>query len=175
MRKRLFATTAAVATALSFGALGVTGVALAGEPTTVTETVPAEAPPPTTVTVPVPGPTETQTVPVPGPTKTVTVQKRAPRHNSGGGGSGNSGSHNTGSTNTGTVGTTNTTPRQSQALTFTGSNVDTGTVPQGGIQAGAGGTAADGGTSVALALGLGLLAFGLTSGGVALRRRASEH
>jgi hypothetical protein len=171
MRKRLFATTAAVTLALSFGAVGVTGVALAGEDDTVPP--PAETPP-TTVTVPVPGPTQTVTVPVPGPTETVTVQKPAPKkkkESGGSGGSGNSGSTNSGSTNTSSTADT----RESAALTFTGSTVDTGTVPTGGIQAGAGGTAADDGTPVLLALSLGLLAFGLTSGGVALRRRASEH
>jgi hypothetical protein len=51
---------------------------------------------------------------------------------------------------------------------------DTGTVPQGGVQAGAGGTAPDGPSPLVLALGLGTLGLGLTSGGVALRRRFGE-
>ena len=43
------------------------------------------------------------------------------------------------------------------------------------MAAGAGGTAVDGGTSTALALGLGLLAFGLTAGGITMRRRVGQH
>ena len=49
-------------------------------------------------------------------------------------------------------------------------DTDTGTVPQGGIQAGAGGTAADG-TGAALLLGSGALVLMLMGGGLALRRR----
>ncbi len=51
------------------------------------------------------------------------------------------------------------------------SGTDTGTFPQGGIQAGAGGMADDAPASLLL-LGLGTLAFGLMAGGVALRRRS---
>jgi hypothetical protein len=46
------------------------------------------------------------------------------------------------------------------------------TVPQGGVQAGAGGTATDGGNA-ALAIGAGLLLVA-TAGGFALRRRVTE-
>jgi hypothetical protein len=52
-------------------------------------------------------------------------------------------------------------------------STDTGTIPQGGIQAGAGGTA-DAGTSVLLGLGSGALALVLTAGGFVLRRRGIE-
>jgi hypothetical protein len=48
---------------------------------------------------------------------------------------------------------------------------DTGTFPQGGIQAGAGGMAEDGPASLLL-LSLGALALGLMAGGVVLRRRS---
>jgi hypothetical protein len=50
---------------------------------------------------------------------------------------------------------------------------DTGTSPQGGIQAGGGGTA-NGGAVSALLLGSGALALVLTAGGVVLRRRSLE-
>ena len=50
------------------------------------------------------------------------------------------------------------------------SGTDTGTIPQGGIQAGGGG-AADDGTVSLLLLGTGALALMLTAGGLTLRRR----
>ena len=50
---------------------------------------------------------------------------------------------------------------------------DTATVPQGGVQAGAGGTA-DAGSPLALLLGSGALGLALTAGGVSLRRRSLE-
>lgn len=53
------------------------------------------------------------------------------------------------------------------------SGTDTGTIPQGGIQAGAGGTADDGSAAV-LSLGLGALMLVLTAGGYVLRRRGFE-
>jgi len=53
------------------------------------------------------------------------------------------------------------------------SDVDTGTIPQGGIQAGAGGTADDG-TGSALLLGSAVLMLMLTAGGLVLRRRGFE-
>ena len=53
------------------------------------------------------------------------------------------------------------------------SGVDTGTIPQGGIQAGAGGTA-DEGPSSALLLGSAALMLVLAAGGLALRRRGFE-
>jgi hypothetical protein len=51
------------------------------------------------------------------------------------------------------------------------SGTDTGTFPQGGIQAGAGGMAEDGPASLLL-LSLAALALGLMAGGVVLRRRS---
>ena len=53
------------------------------------------------------------------------------------------------------------------------SGIDTGTVPQGGIQAGAGGTADDGSPS-ALLFGSAALMLVLTAGGLVLRRRGFE-
>ena len=53
------------------------------------------------------------------------------------------------------------------------SSTDTGTIPQGGIQAGAGGTANDD-SAAALGLGSGALMLVLTAGGLALRRRGLE-
>ena len=52
------------------------------------------------------------------------------------------------------------------------SGVDTGAIPQGGIQAGGGGTA-DGGATSPL-LGLAALSALLGAGGLALRRRGFE-
>ena len=57
--------------------------------------------------------------------------------------------------------------------TTTVADTDTGTVPQGGIQAGAGGTA-DEGTGPALLLGSGALVLMLMAGGLALRRRGFD-
>jgi hypothetical protein len=69
------------------------------------------------------------------------------------------------------------TPSAASPVVETVSNVsagqDTGTSPQGGIQAGGGGTA-DGGAVSALLLGSGALALVLTAGGLALRRRSLE-
>ena len=53
------------------------------------------------------------------------------------------------------------------------SGVDTGTIPQGGIQAGAGGTAGEGSPS-ALLLGSAALMLVLMAGGLVLRRRGFE-
>jgi hypothetical protein len=60
-----------------------------------------------------------------------------------------------------------------QSTTTTVADTDTGTIPQGGIQAGAGGTADDG-IAAALLLGSGALALMLMAGGLALRRRGFE-
>ena len=51
--------------------------------------------------------------------------------------------------------------------------VDTGTIPQGGIQAGAGGTA-DSDTLSVLLLGSGALVLVLSAGGLTLRRRGFD-
>ena len=60
-------------------------------------------------------------------------------------------------------------PHVVQATTPVSAGVDTGTIPQGGIQAGAGGTA-DGGSQAGLLWG-GSLMLVLAAGGLALRRR----
>ena len=61
------------------------------------------------------------------------------------------------------------TPHVVQIATPVTAGVDTGTIPQGGIQAGAGGTADDG--STAGLLWGGALVLALAAGGLALRRR----
>jgi hypothetical protein len=61
------------------------------------------------------------------------------------------------------------TPQVVQTTTPVSAGVDTGTIPQGGIQAGAGGTADDG--STAGLLWGGALILALAAGGLALRRR----
>jgi hypothetical protein len=60
-------------------------------------------------------------------------------------------------------------PRVVQTTTPVSAGIDTGTIPQGGIQAGAGGTADDG--SQAGLLWSGALMLALAAGGLALRRR----
>jgi hypothetical protein len=65
--------------------------------------------------------------------------------------------------------TRQTTPQVVQVATPVTAGVDTGTIPQGGIQAGAGGTADDG--STAGLLWGGALVLALAAGGLALRRR----
>jgi hypothetical protein len=60
-------------------------------------------------------------------------------------------------------------PQVVQATTPVSAGIDTGTIPQGGIQAGAGGTADDG--SQAGLLWGGSLILALAASGLALRRR----
>ena len=166
MRNRILNAGTTLALALTLGVAGMTGVALAGEDDTPPP--PAEVPT-TTVTVPVevPGPTTTVTVPVPGPTTTVTVPVPAPETSSGSesGGSGSGSKKSSGSGSS----------RNTAALTFAGSGTDTGSIPQGGIQAGAGGTADNAPAPALVALVLALLAFGTAAGGVAMRRRGAQH
>jgi hypothetical protein len=156
MRKRLIAAGTALTLAGALGTFGSAGIALAGEdvPAPVTETVttPAE-----TQTVTTPGPTQTVT----SPTKTVTVKTKAP--SSSGGGSSNSTSSSSPSRAVSIVPTASTTPSS-----------DTGTVPVGGVQAGAGGTAGQNASPLLMALALGMLMLGLTIGGTALKRRSAE-
>jgi hypothetical protein len=76
----------------------------------------------------------------------------------------NSGSGSVGQRVGSTVG-----PQVVQTTTPVSAGIDTGTIPQGGIQAGAGGTADDG--SQAGLLGGGALMLALAAGGLALRRR----
>jgi hypothetical protein len=146
--------------------VGAPGVAIAGED---------DAPPPPTDTQPVaPPPTDTQPV-APPPTETLPVVPPPPPAQK----KPSTKSHR--NSNKKAV-----TPQRVQRvsapvqtvkpqLEFTGSTVDTGTVPQGGVQAGAGGTARGQGTSMASpALAVAVLALSLTAGGVMLRRRLSE-
>ena len=169
MRNRIRATGTALALGVALATFGATGVALAGEPTTVTVPVPGP-----TQTVEVPGPTQTvetpaptQTVEVPGPTKTQTVTVPAPTRKASETSGSGSGSSSSAATETSSPATT--------PVANTETSVDTGTVPQGGVQAGAGGTAIGGGTPALLTVLLGLLAFGITSAGVVMRRRAAAH
>jgi hypothetical protein len=60
-------------------------------------------------------------------------------------------------------------PQVVQTTTPVSAGVDTGTIPQGGIQAGAGGTAKDG--SMAGLLWGGALILMVAAGGLTLRRR----
>jgi hypothetical protein len=165
MRNRLLA----AGTTLALATFGFSGVALAGEPTTVEVPVPG---PTQTVTVPVPGPTETVTTPAETNTETVTVTTPAPKPKShSGGGSSNSGSSSTlGASSKGTTAVSST----PVATTPVETSVDTSS-PVGGVQAGAGGMAPDTGSPEFLAIMLGLLAFGGTTAAVTLRRRADEH
>jgi hypothetical protein len=61
-----------------------------------------------------------------------------------------------------------------ERTSFTSHSPDTGAVPSGGIQAGAGGTATDGPSPLTLGLGSGVLALLLTAGGYTLRRSRLE-
>ena len=74
-----------------------------------------------------------------------------------------------GSVSAGKPASTRATPQIVQIATPVTAGVDTGTIPQGGIQAGAGGTADDG--SMAGLLWGGALVLALAAGGLALRRR----
>ena len=95
-----------------------------------------------------------------------TPLRSAPKpENSGGGESGGSGSG-------GSVQNTPQTPLVRLSSTPV-SGVDTGTIPQGGIQAGAGGTADEGSPS-ALLFGSAALMLVLAAGGLAVRRRGFE-
>jgi hypothetical protein len=153
MRLRLIAAGTALTLAGALGTFGSAGIALAGEAVTETVTTPAET---QTVTTPSP----TQTVTVPGPTKTVTVKTKAPSSSSGSNSSSSSPSR-----------AVSIVPTSSATTSQT---ADTGTVPVGGVQAGAGGTAGQNASPLLMALALGMLMLGLTIGGTALKRRSAE-
>jgi len=86
------------------------------------------------------------------------LKREAAKESSGGGGGGNSSASNSSSN-----ARTSFTPVAAQT---------TSTVPQGGVQAGAGGTAPDGSDNMmVLPIGLGLIGLMLAAGGFALRRR----
>ncbi|HEX6715400.1 MAG TPA: hypothetical protein VF066_18555 [Thermoleophilaceae bacterium] len=160
MRKRLLNGATAFTLALSLGTFGVTGVALAGEDDS-DDTPPAVQPAPEPTT-PQPVPVEPAPAPAPAPAPVSAPEKTTVKSTKK-----KSSSHSSGSSNTSSPSRSSTTP-------VANTSVDTGIVPQGGIQAGAGGTAADSSSPLLIALALGFLAFGVTSGGVALRRRSFE-
>jgi outer membrane biosynthesis protein TonB len=165
MRERLLNATTTFMLVLTFGMFGTTGIALAGEDDNTTPPPPpppAEPapPPPTPQPVPVtPAPLPTPPpAPIPPAPKKAKVKKPAVK-----------------TTTKSSNKSVSSSPSPSPSITpVANTSVDTGVVPQGGIQAGAGGTAANGSSSLPLALTLGLAAFGVTSGGVALRRRSAE-
>ena len=168
MHNRLLHGATAFALALSLGTLGVTGVALAGEDDDSEDTPAAvqPAPQPTTpqpvpvTPAPVPAPSP---VPAPAPAPTKATPKSTNKSSS------HSGSSSSGSNSS----SRSHSPSRPSTTPVANRSVDTGIVPQGGIQTGAGGTAA-GSSPLLLALALGFLAFGISSGGVALRRRSVE-
>lgn len=135
------------------------GVALAGEddgggnPPPVTDTQPTQPTPPTPVPV-LPAPPVTQTptppaAPTPAPKPKRQTHKRTRS------------SHQT------------TQPVVERTTTVsTVSTADTQTIPQGGVQAGEGGTSQHGSSSALLGAGSGLLAFGIAAGVGARRRRS---
>jgi outer membrane biosynthesis protein TonB len=120
-----------------------------GDPTTPpVTTTPAPVPPP----APAPAP---QPAPQPAPKK---APKKAPKAN-------NSGGSKSGKSNSSKGKSHNQTTR-----TYTPVVQQTYTIPQGGVQAGAGGTAPQDSGS-ALPVGLGLIGLTLAAGGFILRRR----
>jgi hypothetical protein len=159
MRKRILTTGTTLMLALTFGTAGVTGVALAGEDDDseddapdVTQQAPAPAPVPV-VQAPAP---QAPATPAPAVTKPTSQQH----------------SSNQSGSSQGTSAAPSVPTSQPVAVTTT--STDSGVVPQGGIQAGGGGTAPRDGSLLILALAMGGIAFGLTSAGLALRRRAAE-
>jgi hypothetical protein len=180
MLKRAFLTGVAVLSVA--GAMAP--IANAGEPDGTdtppppeTVTVPAPPPPPVTVTVPAPPPPpQTVYVPAPAPPpQTVASPPPAPRaparrHAQERGGRSGEGRNESRS------GGRNTTHARPVVLVrprtlFAGTQNDHGTVPAGGIQAGAGGTAAVGREPLIAGVGAGLVALVASAGGLALRRK----
>jgi hypothetical protein len=170
MLKRVLVTGIAV-----IGAAGaMTPAAFAGEedPTTPpppppaqTVTVTTPAPPPETVTVTTPPPpaeTVTITTPPP-PPQTVTAPAPAPVSSTGGTGSPTP-TKSTGSTSARPVTVVRT------KTDFVNTSNDTGEVPSGAIQAGAGGTAGDGPSTLVAGIGSGALALLAAGGWLTLRR-----
>jgi hypothetical protein len=154
-------TAALTAAILALSAVGSASVAFAGGIETVTVTTPAPppvtvtspAPPPVTVTTPAPPPV-TVTTPAPAPTP-----KHSSKKSSGGGSNSSSG----------------TSPSAEVAQTPVSTEVattsETTTIPQGGVQAGGGGTAiADNAGSMVGVLGA-VAGLGLILAGTVLARR----
>jgi hypothetical protein len=174
MRKRILTTGTTLMLALALGTTGLSGVAFAGEDNDGDDDAPV-------TTQPAPAPTPTNPVPVieapapvvapaPAPAVTQPTAKKEQRNTSRPSGSGHGGSPQ--GTSRGT--STPSTPISTQPVALTTTSTDSGVVPQGGIQAGGGGTATQGGSLLMLAIAMGGFAFAFASGGVALRRRASE-
>jgi outer membrane biosynthesis protein TonB len=135
---------------------GSPAAAIAGEddpgstPPPVTETQPTPPPPPAPAPPPAPVPVvpAPQASPAPAP-KAPTHKKRSTKH------------HQT------------TQPVVERTATVSAvTTTDTQTIPQGGIQAGEGGTSQHGSSSALLGAGSGLLAFGIAAGIGARRRRS---
>ena len=148
LKRTLLSGLAIVASAAAFAPS-----AMAGED----DPAPPPTPPPAADPVPPPAPTPPPAPPPPAP---VSAPKRSNTTNGGSGG-GSSAKPKT------------VTVVRHRTVDVKTKN-DTTTVPTGGIQAGAGGTAAGGQTPALLGLGSGALALLLTGGGLA-RRRARSH
>jgi hypothetical protein len=131
--------------------------ALAGEDDTTTP-----APPPAPAPAPAPAPTVEIPKRFQDKLDQLTNEVRRLKQeaaSSGSGGGGGGGGSSAGTSSSGTSPTTSTVAQ-------------TTTIPQGGVQAGAGGMAQDGSGSMLLPIGLGLIGLTLAgAGGLALRRR----
>ena len=162
MHNRLLHGATAFALALSIGTFGVTGVALAGEDDQSDDTPPAVQPAPQPTT-PQPVPVTPAPAPSPAPAPAPAPKNATIK------------STEKSSSHSGSSSSRSNSPSRSTSTPVANTSVDTGIVPHGGIQTGAGGTAAAVSSSpLLLALALGFLAFGVTSSGVALRRRSVE-
>jgi hypothetical protein len=144
MLRRIITLTAAALVALAIAAVPL---AVAGEDDEAPPPAPPAAPAPAPAPAPQPAP---QPAPKPAP-------KPTSPHNSGGSESSNSGSSPV-----------------SSPQTTTHNVAQTTTVPQGGVQAGAGGTANQGSNDrMSTGLGIAGLSLAVLAGGIALRRRYS--
>jgi outer membrane biosynthesis protein TonB len=191
MLKRTMVTGVAILSA----AAAVAPTAMAGEtdptapPPPVTDPAPPPPPPPVTVTEPAPPPvTVTEPAPPPPPPVTVTVPAPAPApaptsapapsklHNS----TNKSGRGSGGTSGKNSKNSKNSKPRVVTVTRFRTVSVnntkdtDTGAAPVGGIQAGAGGTAATDHSGLLLGLGSGAIALLLTGGGLVRRRGGDQ-
>jgi outer membrane biosynthesis protein TonB len=131
-------------------------------PVTVTEPAPPP-PPPVTVTVPAPAP-------APAPTSAPARRKLNSSTNKSGGGSSGSGGSSGKSSKPRVV----TVTRYRTVYVNGTKDTDTGTAPAGGIQAGAGGTAATDHSGLLLGLGSGAIALLLTGSGLVRRRGGDQ-
>jgi hypothetical protein len=149
------------------------------DPTTTDQTPPPPAPAPEVAPTP-PAPTPQPLPPLPAPPADTLQETNGSNNSSSGNGSG-SGSGNgsgNGSSSPSTPKTTVPVKRLAVRQSTTTAVSDTGAIPQGGIQAGGGGTAAtiQGGSSTEGALGAAAgLMLVVTGTGLALRRRVGAH